>query len=203
MKQMLKLGFTLAAYAVISCLLLAVVNNFTSPVIEQHLAEKTAAGMKQVFPDADSFTQVTDFTEPEGAVSIDAMYIAEKDGVITGAVTKATGPTYDVSTMLIGQDVNGIITGVRFITIGDSKGYGLKANDPSYKLKSGQTFLEQFTGKSVTAGFIPGTTFDAISGATITSKGVGSIITTASSAAAAYLASHTVPAVEGAVNENK
>ena len=55
MKQILKLGLTLAAFAVVSCLALAVVNNFTAPVIEKNNAAKTSAGLTVVFPQADSF----------------------------------------------------------------------------------------------------------------------------------------------------
>ena len=42
---MIKLGLILAIYAVISCALLAVVNNFTAPVIEANQIAKANAGM--------------------------------------------------------------------------------------------------------------------------------------------------------------
>jgi|WetSurMetagenome_2_1015567.scaffolds.fasta_scaffold45310_1 Na+-translocating ferredoxin:NAD+ oxidoreductase subunit G len=189
MKQMLKLGFTLAAFAVVSCFLLALVNHFTAPVIMRHETDKTNTGMKSVFPAAESFEEVTDFTKPAGtSITIDALYLAKKDGQVIGAVTKVTGPTYDHATILVGQDLNQTITGMQFLSLSDSPGFGLKAKDSSYKVKSGTTFFGQFTGKEVSAGFKPNVTFDAISGATITSKGVGNILTIATYTAGNYLA---------------
>jgi Na+-translocating ferredoxin:NAD+ oxidoreductase subunit G len=189
MKQMLKLGFTLAAFAVVSCFLLALVNTITEPVIEQHNIEKANAAMKAVFSDADSFAPVTDFEKSrDTSVTIDNMYLAEKNGSVIGAVTQVSGPTYDRATILVGLDTEGTVTGVQFLALSDSPGFGLKANDPSYKVKSGSTFYGQFTGKKAADGFTPGTSIDAISGATITSKGVANLVTQGTSSAAAYLA---------------
>jgi Na+-translocating ferredoxin:NAD+ oxidoreductase subunit G len=189
MKQMLKLGFTLAAFAVVSSFLLALVNSITAPVIEQHQIEKANAGMKAVFADADSFEQVADYkpsTDP--SIAIGKMYIAKKGGNTVGAVVQVSGPTYDHATILVGIDLKRTITGIQFLELTDSPGFGLKANDPSYKLKNGMTFYEQFKGKNTNDGFIVNKTFDAISGATITSKGVGNLLSQGTYSAGEYLA---------------
>jgi Na+-translocating ferredoxin:NAD+ oxidoreductase subunit G len=187
MNKMIKLGLTLAAYSVASCFCLALVNNFTAPVITKHQAEKLNEGLKVVYQDADGFEQVTDFEKPAGAISVDELYLAKKSGTVVGAITKVTGPTYDHATILVGQNLKGIITGVQFLDLTDSPGFGLKAKDPSYKVPSGKTFYDQFTGKNAGDGFTIGSTYEAISGATITSKGVGVILTQATYTAGKYL----------------
>ncbi len=55
--SMVKLGLVLAAFAVVSCALLAVVNNVTSPVIAQNQVKKANEKMKAVFADADDPTR--------------------------------------------------------------------------------------------------------------------------------------------------
>ncbi len=50
MKEMIKLGLTLAIYAVISCTVLAVVNNFTAPKIAQNQENKVNQAMASFFP---------------------------------------------------------------------------------------------------------------------------------------------------------
>ena len=187
MNKMIKLGLTLAAYAVASCFCLALVNNLTAPAIAKQQSDNLSKGLKIVFADADKFEPVTDFPASKTA-SIDAMYIAEKGGKVTGAVTKITGATYDKATMLVGQDLNGTITGVQFLELSDSPGFGQKAKDSSYAISTGKTFYGQFAGKKVQDGFTTGSTFEAISGATITSKGVGVLLTEATAAAGSYLA---------------
>ena len=59
--EMIKLGLVLVCYAVASCAVLAIVNNFTLPKIKQNQIDKANNEMKQVFPSADSFEPVNDF----------------------------------------------------------------------------------------------------------------------------------------------
>ncbi|MBR7063581.1 MAG: FMN-binding protein, partial [Treponema sp.] len=107
---------------------------------------------------------------------------------VIGAVAQVTGPTYDKATIILGLDKNQTLTGLRFLALSDSPGFGQKANDPSYTGPSGKTFYEQFTGKNANDGFVAGETFDAISGATITSKGVATLLSQGVYSAGNYLA---------------
>ena len=171
MKDFLKillLGLTLAIFAVVSCFALAVVNNFTSPVIAAHKAEKTALGLKVVFPEADSFEEVKDFPTKSGSTEIMEVYTAIKNGEKAGTIIKATGATYDKVVMLVGTDTNKKITGVMFLENTDSPGFGQKASEES--------FYGQFKGIDGTKPLVMGSDFEAISGATITSKGIETII---------------------------
>lgn len=180
MKQMIKLGLTLAAYAVISCLCLAVVNNLTAPVIEQHKADALNDGLKEVFADAEKFeTLSADSYTPVESYSIRNAYKAlDKDGNTVGSVIEIYGKTYDHADILAGfkNDDGMTITGMKFLELSDSPGFGQKAQDSGYTVKSGKTFYGQFAGKKAADGFKLNETYDAISGATITSSSVGAIL---------------------------
>lgn len=188
-KSMIKLGLTLAIYAAVSCAVLAVVNNFTSVKIIQNQKNAADKAMKVVFETADSFEQVTDF-EPSSVktISIDAMYLAKKNGNVIGGTVQVTGPTYDQGTVIFGIDKDGIVTGMQVLKISDSPGFGTKAKDPGFKLSNGKTFFGQFAGKNARNGFVAGKTFDAISGATITSNGIAVLMKEGSASLLKYLA---------------
>ena len=95
---------------------------------------------------------------------------------VIGGVIQISGPTYDHASVMIGVDAQGTVTGVQFLENTDSPGFGSKASDPNFTLSSGKTFYGQFAGKKVADGFVAGETFDAISGATITSRGVATLL---------------------------
>lgn len=176
--SMLHLGVILAIYAVVCCSILALVNNFTAPQIAKNQERKVSQAMQDFFPDSGlTFETVNDFTPPVvGAITIDEIYVAKKDGKIIGGAAQVTGPTYDQGSILIGIKADGTVTGLKFLKLTDSPGFGLKANDPTFKLPNGQTFYEQFEGKNAKEGFTAGKNFDVISGATITSVAVSSLI---------------------------
>ena len=176
--SMIKLGLILAAYAVVACALLAVVNNFTAPKIADNQAKKVAAAMQEFFPESGlTFETVNDFTPPVvGAITVDEIYVAKKGNEIVGGAAQVTGPTYDQGSILIGIKTDGTVTGLKFLKLTDSPGFGLKANDATFKLPNGKTFYGQFEGKNAKDGFKAGENFDAISGATITSLAVSSLI---------------------------
>ncbi|MCQ2578905.1 MAG: FMN-binding protein [Treponema sp.] len=181
MKQILKLGLTLAAFAVVSCLALAVVNNFTAPVIEKNNAAKTSAGLTVVFPEADSFESVN-AEKSINKTTIEGVWLAKKGDTVLGGVAKVTGPTYDKSTILTGFDKNMKISGVVILETSDSPGFGQNAKDPSYKTSTGKTFYGQFEGVDAKNGVEAGKNFEALSGATITSNGIAALINDAAAA---------------------
>lgn len=187
--EMVRLGLTLVCYAVASCTVLALVNNFTSKKIQLNQLDKANAAMKEVFAQADEFKPVSDF-EPSSnnSITLSDAYLAYADEKIVGAVIQVAGPTYDKGKLIVGVDSNGIVTGMRFLELTDSPGFGSKAKDDSYKLKNGKTFYGQFEGKDAKLGFIRNETFDAISGATITSDSVANLLSEGTSCLIKYLA---------------
>ncbi len=176
--SMIKLGLILCAYAVVACAMLALVNNFTAPKIVENQTKKVSAAMQKFFPESGlSFETINDFTPPVvGAITVDEMYVAKRGNEIVGGAAQVTGPTYDQGTILIGIKNDGTVTGLKFLKLTDSPGFGLKANDATFKLPNGKTFYGQFEGKNAKDGFVAGQNFDAISGATITSEAVSSLI---------------------------
>lgn len=176
--SMIKFGLVLCAYAVAACAMLAVVNNFTAPKIAQNQERKVSQAMAEFFPDSGlTFETVNDFTPPVvGAITVDEMYVAKRGNEIVGGAAQVSGPTYDQGTILIGIKTDGTVTGLKFLKLTDSPGFGLKANDATFKLPNGKTFYGQFEGKNAKEGFVAGQNFDAISGATITSVAVSSLI---------------------------
>ncbi len=176
--SMIKLGLILCAYAVVACAMLALVNNFTAPKIAENQTKKVSAAMQEFFPESGlSFETINDFTPPVvGAITVDEMYVAKRGNEIVGGAAQVTGPTYDQGTILIGIKNDGTVTGLKFLKLTDSPGFGLKANDATFKLPNGKTFYGQFEGKNAKDGFVAEQNFDAISGATITSEAVSSLI---------------------------
>ena len=176
--SMIKLGLVLCAYAVVACAMLAVVNNFTAPKIAQNQERKVSEAMQEFFPESGlTFETITDYTAPVvGAITVDEMYVAKKGGQIVGGAAQVSGPTYDQGSILVGIKADGTVAGLKFLKLTDSPGFGLKANDATFKLPNGKTFYGQFEGKNAAAGFKAGENFDAISGATITSVAVASLI---------------------------
>ncbi len=189
--EMIKLGLVLVCYAVASCAVLAVVNNFTLPKIKQNQIDKANTAMKQVFPSADSFEEVSDFEKSSiSVISLSDFYLVKQGGEVIGAIIQATGPTYDKGKIIVGMRKDGSVEGLRILELSDSPGFGLKANDPGFKLASGLTFYDQFASKKVSDGFVVNQTFDGISGATITSKGIGDLVQEATNSMTLYFKAH-------------
>ncbi len=178
--SMIKLGLILAVYAAASCTVLALVNNVTSPVIKLNQLRKAKNAMEEVISQADDFADLKGFVQHfEGTVQINDLKFAKKDGQIIGAVCQVTGPTYETSSIMVGMLSDGTLTGMRYLSNKDTPGFGLKGSDATYKLASGKTFYEQFAGLSTDEPLVAKKNFDAISGATITSNGIASLLNVA------------------------
>ena len=178
--SMIKLGLILAVYAAASCTVLALVNNVTSPVIKLNQLRKAKNAMEEVISQADDFADIKGFVQHfEGTVQINDLKFAKKDGQIIGAVCQVTGPTYETSSIMVGMLSDGTLTGMRYLSNKDTPGFGLKGSDATYKLAGGKTFYEQFAGLSTDEPLVAKKNFDAISGATITSNGIASLLNVA------------------------
>lgn len=186
--SMIKLGLVLVVYAVVCCTVLALVNNVTAPQIAKNQERKVNEAMKEFFPeDGLTFETVKDYKATVvGAITVDNIYVAKRNGKIVGGAAQVSGPTYDQGTILVGMKTDGTVTGLKFLKLTDSPGFGLKANDSTFKLPNGKTFYGQFEGKNAKNGFTAGENFDAISGATITSVAVSSLINEGTKNLSAY-----------------
>lgn len=179
MKHILKLSLTLSAYAVIACILLSLTNSLTKPVIEKRQMKELSASLKEVFSEAADFEVLAADSakqKTEGVISCYKALDSQKN--LLGFAVVIEGKTYDHAKILAGfkNDEGQTVTGIKFLELSDSPGFGLRAQDPDEKVQSGKSFYGQFAGKKAGDGFILGQTYDAISGATITSSSVGKIL---------------------------
>lgn len=183
MKTMIKLSFIMAAYAVVACVGLALVYNLTAPVIAESANQAVKNSLKVVFPAATDFEDVTDKVKSDSAsIAFDRAYLAKSGDDVVGMIVQATGPTYKSSTLLVGVDMQRKLLPPVFMANTDTPGLGTKTAE--------SPFADQFPGKSVDDKFKIGTDISAISGATISSRGVSSIVKIAGWKAAEYLAAN-------------
>ena len=183
MKEMIKLALVLAIFASVACVLLAFVNNATLPAIQAVKNQALTAGLKEIYSDATDFVKPENFSpETLQGISIEQLYIAKAGDKVLGAVVQATGPTYDKATVLIGVLPNRTISGIKILSISDTSGFGQNALKPE--------FYTQFAGKSIDDKFSAHEDIDGLSGATITSVGIGNLITEATSSMLKYLGDH-------------
>ena len=180
-KYITELTIKLFATCVIVAGLLGLVNMVTAPNIAAINQAKTEAAMQAVVADADNstFSDALEITaEMEAAAasagaSITEAYAVEAGGAAAGHALKivASGSQGNIE-MMVGLDAEGVVTGVSVVSHKETAGIGTKVmdNEPT---ASGAGVLSQFAGKSAADGTLNvGSNVDAISGATVSSKGV-------------------------------
>ena len=179
-KYIIKLPVTLFVTCVIVAGLLGGVNAITKDKIAAINWEKTVAAMKAVVadPDATTFSEALEKTpEMEAAAaaygSLDSIYEVQVDGAAAGYAIKigASGSQGAIE-MMVGVDGEGVVTGVSIVKHSETSGIGTKVaeNEPN---KAGVGMLSQFEGMSAADGTLAvGTNVDAVSGATVSSRGV-------------------------------
>ena len=158
---MATLVIVLFAICAVTALLLGLTNEVTKPYITANNEAKTQAAMAEVLP-ADSYEKVTDqYTGGDSMVlnvykAGDAGYVVE--------VKPATSFSGNL-TIMVGVDANMACTGISITSTGETSGLGSNASRPS--------FADQFIGKTGTVAVTKdGGDINAITGATITSRGV-------------------------------
>ena len=166
-QYIIKLTVTLFVTCVVVAGALGLVNSVTAGPIAQINKEKTEAAMKMVVADPDNseFSEALELTEEmtaaatAGGGSVTEAYAVTVNGESDGYALKivASGSQGNIE-MMVGVDGEGTVTGASIV------------GEP---LASGVPVLDQFQGK--TAADMPltvGSNVDAISGATVSTKGV-------------------------------
>ena len=181
-KYIIKLTVTLFATCVIVAGLLGLVNMVTKDKIAAINWENTQTAMKAVLADPDNtaFSEALENTDAMSAAAkaaggtLDSVYEVLVGGENAGYAIKvvASGSQGNIE-MMVGVDAEGVVTGVSIVDNSETSGIGSKvmSNEP---LSSGVGVLDQFQGKSAAADgtLTVGKNVDAISGATVSSKGV-------------------------------
>ena len=178
-KYIIKLTVTLFVTCVIVAGLLGLVNSVTEGPIAEKNKTKTAAAIQEVLPEMEGSPAVVELTDEMTAAAsgagatITEAYEAQAGGSVIGYALKivASGSQGNI-VMMVGLDAEGAVTGVSIVSNSETSGIGSKVmnNEP---LTSGTGVLDQFIGKSAADGELTvGKNVDAISGATVSSKGV-------------------------------
>lgn len=187
-KYIITLTVTLFVTCVIVAGLLGGVNAITKDKIAAINWEKTVQAMKAVVADPDN-TEFSEAVENTAEMSeaaaaaggtLDSVYEVLVGGENAGYAIKvvASGSQGNIE-MMVGVDGEGTVTGVSIVDNAETAGIGSKvmANDA---LASGVGVLDQFQGKSAADGVLTvGTNVDAITGATVSTKGVTAGVNTA------------------------
>lgn len=167
-----KTGITLFLITAISALVLAVVNSYTSGIIEKNTQQKQAEAMNKVIKDAKEFLEVEIKTDATSSFYVPAKSVYEaknENGETTGYAVLVSENGYggEIS-MVVGVDNDLIVTGISIISQSETPSLGAKCTDPD--------FQNQFIGKTkdltVVKNGAKNNQVDAISSATITSKAV-------------------------------
>ena len=190
-KYIIKLTVTLFLTCMVVAGILGWVNSITKDKIAAITWEKTVAAMQQVIT-ADDFSDAMELTDDMTAAAaaqggtLDAVYEAQSGGQVVGyAINVEASGSQGIISMMVGIDTDGAVTGVSIVTNAETSGIGSKVmgNEP---LANGTGVLDQFIGKSAADGTLAvGTNVDAITGATVSSKGVTTGVNTALAAAGA------------------
>ena len=163
-RELIPLSVTLMAIVAAVVLALSAVNALTSGLIAEREAEKGRVARQALIPDADGFDPV-DFAIPETeAKTITAVNSAKSGEKIRGYCfdVTATGFGSDGISMIVAISREGNLYGVRVISNSETPGIGAAA------LEEDGGLLGQYVGVSV----LSVDNVAAVSGATITSKGV-------------------------------
>lgn len=171
-KFVLKVAGTLTAIALVVAALLGVVDMVTRDKIEAINIEKTNQALAAVAPEGAEFTPVELNDAAVAAASaygtLDSMYEMSTGGYAVKIV--ASGSQGNIE-MIVGVDANKALTGVSVVNHSETGGIGTKVvnNDPN---TAGVPVLDQFIGMSGSGSLVVGKTVTAISGATVSTKGV-------------------------------
>ena len=170
----IKLTVTLLVTCVIVAACLGGVNAVTEEKIDEINRAKTEEAMKAVVADpdnttfSDAMTLTDEMTAASGSVALDSVYEAQVNGQSAGYAIKvvASGSQGKIE-MMVGVDGEGAVTGVSIVDNAETAGIGSKV------MENQNGVLDQFIGKSAADGTLAvGTNVDAITGATVSSKGV-------------------------------
>ncbi len=177
----IKLAVTLLITCAVVAAALGGVNAVTADKIADINRENTIKAMKAVVadPDATEFSDAMELTETMTAAasgagaSLDSVYQATANGENAGYAIKvvASGSQGSIE-MMVGVDGEGAVTGVSIVKNSETKGIGSKVME-NQNTASGTGVLSQFTGKSAADGTLTvGSNVDAITGATVSTRGV-------------------------------
>ena len=183
----------------VTCLVVAGLLGGVNAITKDRIAainwENTVVAMQAVAADPENTTYnetplentqaMTDAASAAGG-TLGAIYEAQVNGESAGyAVTVSASGSQGTIEMMVGVDAAGAVTGVSVISHSETSGIGTRVvgNEPT---ASGVGVLDQFKGKSAADGTLAvGTNVDAITGATVSTRGIATGVNAALAAVGA------------------
>ena len=197
----IKLGITLAIFAAAACIMLAFVYAGTKKVIAERQQTELEAALRELFPQADNFLQITEIKSIDLSVTFGNEYAALKDDNIIGVAAEISRAGYSgLIKMLAGISAEGFVTGVRVIEHSETPGLGANAASPSYFVDKarGITFCGQFAGKSIWDPFEVNNDVVVITASTVTSRAIALAVKAAALSVTHWLNGEEVDVISGA-----
>jgi len=177
-KFILKVAGTLTAISVVVAALLGVVNGITADKIAAINEQNTKIALSAVAVNEGSdFKKIESTAAMTAAASAKSGKLKEAYEVTYGGKTVgyaikvvAGGSQGDIE-MVVGVDEKKTVTGVSIVSNAETSGIGSKVmnNEPN---KAGTPVLDQFIGLSGAGTLVVGSNVTAVSGATVSTKGV-------------------------------
>ena len=177
-KFILKVAGTLTVISLVVAALLGFVNSITADKIAEIDAENTRIAMSAVAPEGSEFGDKIEVTDDMVAAAatqsgkILELYPVTNGGAEAGYVMKISASgSQGTIVMMVGVDANKAITGISVVSHAETSGIGTKVvgNEPN---AAGMPVLDQFVGLSGTGSLVVGSNITAISGATVSTKGI-------------------------------
>lgn len=177
-KFVIRVAGTLTAICLVVAALLGAVNGATADKIAAINKANTESALAAVAASPDSTFEAIELSDAltaavsaQGAKLTEA-YAVNAGGEQVGCAFKvvASGSQGNIE-MIVGVDADNAVTGVSIVSNKETAGIGSKVMDNN-ALTSGTGVLDQFVGMSGAGELAVGKNVDAISGATVSSKGV-------------------------------
>ena len=177
-KFILKVAGTLTVISLVVAALLGFVNSITKDKIAEIDAENTRIAMSAVAPEGSEFGDKIEVTDDMVAAAatqsgkILELYPVTNGGAEAGYVMKISASgSQGTIVMMVGVDANKAVTGVSVVSHSETSGIGTKVvgNEPN---AAGVPVLDQFIGMSGAGSLVVGKNITAVSGATVSTKGI-------------------------------
>ena len=177
-KFILKVAGTLTVISLVVAALFGFVNSITADKIAEIDAENTRIAMSAVAPEGSEFGDKIEVTDDMVAAAatqsgkILELYPVTNGGAEAGYVMKISASgSQGTIVMMVGVDANKAITGISVVSHAETSGIGTKVvgNEPN---AAGVPVLDQFVGLSGAGSLVVGSNITAISGATVSTKGI-------------------------------
>ena len=177
-KFILKVAGTLTVISLVVAALLGLVDSVTRDKIAAIEAENTRIAMSAVAPEGSEFGDKMEITDALAAAAsaqggkLVELYPMTNGGTDAGYVMKisASGSQGSI-VMMVGVDADKAITGISVVSHSETSGIGTKVvgNEPN---AAGTPVLDQFIGMSGAGSLVVGSNITAVSGATVSTKGI-------------------------------